>query len=77
MRDFDRLPVELRTWLAAAVLPWRPRSVRIAFDKAVLRIRDKASALRELDDLQARLVARDVCTVWGPDYPHSAARKAR
>ena len=24
MRDYDRLPPELRAWLAEAVLPWRP-----------------------------------------------------
>jgi hypothetical protein len=58
MQEFDRLPAELRAWLANAVLPWRPRSVRSAFAKAVARTQDKASALRELDRLQARLVAR-------------------
>ncbi|ESQ13776.1 MAG: hypothetical protein JKP98_25945 [Rhodobacteraceae bacterium] len=73
MQEFDRLPAELRAWLANAVLPWRPRSVRSAFAKAVARTQDKASALRELDRLQARLVARDARQVWGTDHPCAEA----
>ena len=69
MREFDRLPVELRCWLASAVLPWRPRSVRRAFEKALVRTRDKTDALRELDQLQDRLIANDVRKVWGEAYP--------
>ncbi|ESQ13778.1 MAG: hypothetical protein JKP98_25960 [Rhodobacteraceae bacterium] len=30
MREFDRLPANLRAWLANAILPWRPRSVQRA-----------------------------------------------
>lgn len=73
MRDFDRLPPELRAWLAAAVLPWRPRSVRQAYDRAVARTRNRARALEELDRLQDRLVAKDVREVWGHDYPYVSA----
>jgi len=70
MRDFDRLPPELRAWVAAAALPWRPRSVRRAFERAVARSRDRARALEELDRLQDRLVARDARAVWGQEYPY-------
>ncbi len=73
MREFDRLPPELRAWLAAAILPWRPRSVRRAFEKAVARTQDKASALRELDRLQERLVAKDAGKVWGQDHPDASS----
>ncbi|MDJ1006371.1 MAG: DUF6525 family protein [Paracoccaceae bacterium] len=69
MREYDRLPEELRRWLATAALPWRPRSVRRAFDKAVARTQDQTSALKELDILQARIVARDAGVVWGADHP--------
>jgi hypothetical protein len=69
MRDFDRLPPELRAWLAAALLPWRPRSVRRAFDRAVARTRDRTRALEELDRLQERLVTKDAGKVWGQDHP--------
>ena len=74
MRDYDRLPAELRAWLASAVLPWRPRSVAQAFERAVARTRDRARALEELDRLQDRLVAKDVCKVWGRDHPVASTR---
>src|SRR6056297_4150433 len=70
MRDFDRLPPELRAWLASAVLPWRPRSVRRAFDRAVARTRDCSRALEELDRLQDKLLAKDAREVWGQKHPH-------
>ncbi|MBM2322140.1 MULTISPECIES: DUF6525 family protein [Marivita] len=69
MREYDRLPSELRQWLTTAVLPWRPASVKRAFDRAFIRTRDARRALEELDDLQARLIAKDVRRVWGPDHP--------
>lgn len=72
MRDYDRLPPELRLWLAGAVLPWRPKSVRRAYEAAAARQRNKAGALRELDALQARLIARDTAQVWGRDHPQAA-----
>lgn len=69
MQQYDRLPAELRAWLAAAVLPWRPRSVRRAFDKALAETGDRDFALTRLTALQGRLVARDAAAVWGPDHP--------
>lgn len=72
MREFDRLPEELRVWLASAALPWRPRSVRRAFDKAFARTQDKTRALQEVERLQQRLIAKDVCKVWGQDHPQAA-----
>lgn len=73
MREFDRLPGELRAWLSAALLPWRPRSVRRAFERAMVRTGDRSRALEELDRLQARLIAKDVRKVWGQDHPLAAA----
>ncbi len=72
MREFDRLPAELRSWLATAVLPWRPRSVRRSFSRALARTGDRALALAELDLLQQRLIARDARQVWGADHPCTA-----
>jgi len=69
MRDYDRLPAELRRWLASAAFPWSPRSVRRAFERALARTRDTSAALAELDRLQWRLVAKDVRRVWGADHP--------
>ncbi len=69
MREYDRLPADLRAWLAAAVLPWRPRSVLRAFERAYNRTRDKATAMQELDRLQSLLVAKDACHTWGDAHP--------
>lgn len=69
MRDFDRLPAPLRAWVARADLPWRAQSVRRAYDRAVARTGCADQALRELDALQARLVAKDARKVWGEAYP--------
>jgi len=77
MRDFDRLPPELRAWLASAVLPWRPRSVRRAFERAVARTRNRAHALEELDRLQERLVAEDARAVWGDAHPDASTQGGR
>lgn len=71
MHEFDRLPAELRAWLASALLPWRPRSVRRAFNAAFARTRNKDRALAELDRLQERLVAKDARKVWGNDHPYA------
>jgi uncharacterized protein with von Willebrand factor type A (vWA) domain len=72
MRDYDRLPAELRVWLASAILPWRPRSVRRTFDSLVARTQDTPRALEELDRLQDRLVAKDARKIWGPNHPCAA-----
>ncbi|MEM0946179.1 MAG: DUF6525 family protein [Pseudomonadota bacterium] len=73
MRDYDRLPGDLRNWLASAVLPWRPRSVRRAFDKAYARTQNRERAIEELDRMQDRLLAKDAQKVWGQDYPVATA----
>lgn len=72
MREFDRLPSELREWLSGAILPWRPRSVQRAFDREFSRTRDTESALKELDRLQEKRLARDTSRVWGPDHPDAS-----
>jgi hypothetical protein len=72
MREFDRLPAELRAWLAVAILPWRPRSVRKAYERALAATGDRKRALSALDRLEARLVARDARAVWGGDHPSAA-----
>lgn len=59
MRAFDRLPPDLRRWLANAALPWRPRSVQRAYDRALARCGDPARALAELDRLQRSKLAKD------------------
>jgi hypothetical protein len=69
MRDFDQLPAELRIWLSEAALPWRARSVQQAYRKAMSRTGNSKDALRELDQLQQRLLMKDAPKVWGDQYP--------
>jgi len=69
MGDYDRLPPELRAWLAAAILPWSPKSVRRAYKSALRRTRCPDLALGELDRLQMRSIQRDVRSVWGTEHP--------
>lgn len=69
MREYDKLPPELRAWVGTAQLPWQPGSVKRAFDKALRKTRSSASALDELNRLEARLLAKDAQRIWGPDYP--------
>lgn len=59
MREFDGLPPILRAWLAQAALPWRPRSVLRAYNRALTERGDPKAALAELDRLQSCRLARD------------------
>lgn len=71
MAEYDNLPGELRTWLAAAILPWGPKSVRRAYDQALSQTQNTGLALQELDRLQTKLVAKDAARIWGYDHPSS------
>ena len=71
MRDFDRLPHDLRRWIATADLPWRPKSVHRSFDRAFAATGDREKALQELDRLQRNLVSKDARIVWGEHYPQT------
>lgn len=70
MREFDRLPPALRRWLAEAALPWSARSVRTAWHKA-LRASGGCEhrARMQMDEVEARLIARDARKVWDGAYP--------
>lgn len=55
MRDYDRLPPELRNWLAHATLPWSPQSARRIWTKAG----GGASALSRLDAVEAATLEKE------------------
>lgn len=59
MAEFDRLPADLRRWLAGAALPWSPRSAHRAYLRALAEVKASAEALSRLDTLQAARLARD------------------
>lgn len=70
MQGYDRLPPELRRWLADAALPWSPRSALKLWQKAMAEAQGCPVAARAiLERAQARLIARDAAHVWGPGYP--------
>lgn len=77
MLEYDKLPTELRNWVATAILPWRARSVQAAFDKALARTGDARLALLELDRLQQALVSKDARQVWGDAHPQAAMDASR
>lgn len=59
MREFDRLPAILRSWLSEAALPWRPRSVHRAYTRALARSGNPEAALSELDRLETQRLGAD------------------
>jgi hypothetical protein len=59
MAEFDRLPAELRRWLAHAALPWSPHSAHRAYLRALSLLRSGPAALAYLDALQAARLQRD------------------
>ncbi|MGR3511832.1 MAG: DUF6525 family protein [Paracoccaceae bacterium] len=71
MGDYDRLPRELRLWVASATLPWRAKSVRDAYEKALARTGTSDAALAELTRLQTTLVAKDAARIWGDTHPEA------
>ncbi|MDK3019666.1 DUF6525 family protein [Pseudodonghicola flavimaris] len=74
MRAFDRLPAELRGWLAGAALPWSPQSALKAWHRALARSGgDPAAARAWLSASEARQLRRDCARIWGPDHPAAGA----
>ena len=69
MQEFDRLPAELRQWLSSAILPWRPRSVQSAYQRALKRVGSTDLALAALTQVERRLIAQDARKIWGEDHP--------
>ncbi len=59
MRDFDRLPKLLRDWLNSAALPWRPKSVYRAYNKALRQTGNSKLALEKLEKLQQQKLSVD------------------
>lgn len=60
MVAYDRLPAELRSWLAQAVLPWSVRSVFKAWRHALHRSGgDVEAAKRDLARIERTLLKRD------------------
>ena len=72
MLEFDQLPRELRGWIVSADLPWRAKSGRKAFDRALSQTGSREKALEELSRLQRRLISKDATKVWGEKHPDAS-----
>lgn len=73
MERYDRLPPELRRWLAGAALPWSPNSVLRLWTRLQREARgDTDLILQRLDQAERRLLAKDAARIWGEGYPGRA-----
>ena len=70
MAQHDRLPRELRLWLAHAALPWSAQSALRHWQRALRAARGDAKAAQAtLSRIEARLIARDAAKIWGAHHP--------
>lgn len=69
MRAFDRLPPELRMWLAEAALPWSPQSALKLWRRYLDEDGCPTLALARLQAVEQAMLRRDAPKVWGTDYP--------
>lgn len=70
MERYDRLPPELRNWLAGAALPWSPHSALKLWNRLCRECgRDSAAIRCRLDQAERRMLAKDAARVWGAAYP--------
>ena len=60
LKDFDRLPRQLREWLRNAILPWSPKSVRRVYHRAFFITGNIDLALAELERIQDLQLAKDL-----------------
>ncbi|WP_423211788.1 DUF6525 family protein [Paracoccus yeei] len=73
IEQYDRLPPELRRWLAQAALPWSPASALRLWQKFLDEPAANAEAVcRRLDLIEARMLIRDTRRTWG--FPLPAVR---
>jgi Family of unknown function (DUF6525) len=69
MAAYDRLPPDLRAFLAGAALPWSPRSVLKVWRRALRRTGDRQAALARLKAVEAGTLAQEATAVWGASHP--------
>ncbi|AZL59435.1 hypothetical protein EI545_11625 [Tabrizicola piscis] len=77
MAAYDRLPPDLRMWLAGAALPWSAASVHRLWRRALRETGCPKVAQDRLSAAEARTLAREAAKVWGARYPSQACGKHR
>lgn len=69
MAEYDRLPRELRLWLADAALAWSAGSALRLWQSALRRSGSVALARAFLAQAEEKTLAREAAKVWGAHYP--------
>ncbi len=70
MAQYDRLPAELRLWLAGAALPWSAASALRLWQRALREAGGDISRARaRLDRAEARMLTREAARIWGAAHP--------
>jgi hypothetical protein len=73
MAAYDRLPGDLRAWLAGAALPWSADSVLRLWKRAIHETGCTKAAHDRLARVEAKTLAREAARVWGQHYPTAQA----
>ncbi len=69
MAAYDRLPPDLRSWLAEAALPWSAASVLRLWQRALRETGCSKAARDRLARAEAKTLAREAARIWGRHYP--------
>ena len=69
MAAYDRLPADLRAWLASAALPWSATSALRLWQRALSQTGCPKAASDRLTRAEAKTLAREARRVWGAAYP--------
>lgn len=70
--QYDRLPPELRHWLAQAALPWSPTSALRLWNRYLRQSAGNADTARQrLDRIEARMLMKDAPRIWGFAPPNA------
>jgi hypothetical protein len=77
MAAYDRLPRDLRLWLAEAALPWSAASVLRLWQRAIRETGCTKVARERLSRAEAKTLAREAARVWGKAYPAQALANRR
>lgn len=58
MREYDRLPPELRAWMRAATLPWSPRSCLKIWKQARAKGEEAGAIIGRLERAERRMLEK-------------------
>jgi hypothetical protein len=75
MAAYDRLPPDLRSWLAEAALPWSAASVHRLWQRALRETGCAKAARDRLARVEAKTLAREAAMVWGRSHPSATQRR--